>query len=204
MDHASVVHAGMAEVSWDPRLISLSYFVAVLASYAALDLAGVVSLARRGPGHSAWLSFGAVVMGLGIWSMHFTGMLALDMGMPVSYDVPLVVASALVAVAASALALSVSSRASMTAGTLLVVGPVMGLGIIGMHYTGMAAMRMPAEISYDAPLVALSVAIAMGASVTALWLAFSLKRDRAAVRARPGRPRTARGRPAPGGPRGAA
>ena len=88
MDHASAVQAGMVDVSWDPRLVALSYLVAVFASYAALDLAGVVSLVRQGPGRVAWLFFGAVAMGLGIWSMHFTGMLAFDMGVPVSYDVP--------------------------------------------------------------------------------------------------------------------
>ncbi|WP_166395258.1 MHYT domain-containing protein [Rubrobacter marinus] len=182
MDHASAAHAGMVHVSWDVRLIALSYLVAVFASYSALDLAGVVSSARRGAGRAAWLFFGAVAMGLGIWSMHFTGMLALDMGVAVSYDVPLVVASALVAVAASALALSVASRTRMSARTLLAAGPVMGLGIVGMHYTGMAAMRMPAETSYDPLLLSLSVAIAVGASITALWLAFSLRKDRAAVR----------------------
>ena len=121
-------------------------------------------------------------MGLGIWSMHFTGMLALDMGVPVSYDVPLVVVSALVAVAASVLALYVASRRRMTIGTLFAAGSAMGLGIVGMHYTGMAAMRMPAEISYDPFLLVLSVAIAVSASIAALWLAFSLRKDRATGR----------------------
>ena len=169
----------MVHVSWDPRLIALSYLVAVFASYAALDLAGVVSLAREGRSRAAWISFGAIAMGLGIWSMHFTGMLALKTSMPLSYDVPLVVVSAVVAIAASALALFVASRRRMTAGTLLTAGPLMGFGIVGMHYTGMAAMRMPADVSYDPLLFAFSVAIAVGASITALWLAFSLRQDRA-------------------------
>lgn len=121
-------------------------------------------------------------MGLGIWSMHFTGMLAFKTSMPLSYDVPLVVVSALVAVAASTLALFVVSRSKMTVGTLFTAGPVMGFGIVGMHYTGMAAMRMPAGTSYDPLLFALSVVIAVGASIMALWLAFSLRKDRAAIR----------------------
>lgn len=147
MDQATAAHAGMVDVSRDPRLIALSYLVAVFASYAALDLAGVVSLARGGASRAAWILFGAIAMGLGIWSMHFTGMLAFKTSMPLSYDVPLVVVSALVAVAASALALFVVSRSRMTIGTLFTAGPVMGFGIVGMHYTGMAAMRMPAETS---------------------------------------------------------
>ena len=172
----------MVEVSWDPRLVALSYLVAVFASYAALDLAGVVSLARRGRSRASWILFGALAMGLGIWSMHFTGMLAFKTSMPLPYDVPLVIFSALVAVAASALALFVAGRSRMTVGTLLAAGPVMGLGIVGMHYTGMAAMRMPAETSYDPFLIVLSVAIAIGASITALWLSFFLRKDRARVR----------------------
>jgi two-component system, sensor histidine kinase and response regulator len=92
--------------------------------------------------------------------------------MPVTYDVSITLLSMVIAIAASALALFVVSRGVLGVPHLLVAGPIMGVGIASMHYTGMAAMRMPATISYDSLLFILSVLIAIGASIAALWLAF--------------------------------
>ena len=157
--------------SWDPQLVALSYIVAVFASYTALDFAGKVT-ATRGWARIAWLGGGAFAMGTGIWAMHFTGMQAFKVAMPVTYDVLVTLLSMVIAIAASALALLVVSRGVLRAPQLLVAGPIMGVGIASMHYTGMAAMRMPATISYDPFLFALSVLIAIVASMAALWLAF--------------------------------
>jgi NO-binding membrane sensor protein with MHYT domain len=161
--------------SWDPGLVLLSYVVAVLASYTALDLAGRVA-AYSGWGRALWLAGGAFAMGTGIWSMHFTGMLAFNIGMHVAYRVPLTLLSIIIAIAASGLALFVASRGYVGAVSLLVAGPIMGIGIVSMHYVGMAAMRMQATVSYDPVLVALSVMIAVGASIAALYLSFRLNR----------------------------
>src|SRR3954471_15829783 len=157
--------------SWDPWLVVLSYVVAVFASYTALDLAGRV-VAARGWGRRIWLAGGAFAMGTGIWAMHFTGMQAYKMSIPVTYDVPVTLLSMAIAIAASALALFAVSRGVMGIRVLLVAGPIMGIGIASMHYTGMAAMQMPATISYDPFLFIVSVLIAIVASVAALWLAF--------------------------------
>jgi len=89
--------------SHDPWLVALSVLIAVAAAYTALDFAGRVTV-RRGRERAAWLFGGAFAMGTGIWSMHFTGMLAFSLPVPVYYDVPTVVASHLAAVAASAAA----------------------------------------------------------------------------------------------------
>ncbi len=156
---------------WDLRLVVLSYVIAVFASYTALDLAGRV-VATSGRVRRMWLTGGAFAMGTGIWAMHFTGMQAFQMRMPVTYDVLGTLLSMAIAIAASALALLVVVRGVMRARQLLVAGPIMGVGIASMHYTGMAAMQMPATISYDPPLFALSVLVAIGASMAALWLAF--------------------------------
>src|SRR5215210_5184043 len=150
--------------SWDPGLIVLSYVGAVFASYTALDLAGRA--------RTLWLAGGAFAMGTGIWSMHFTGMLAFQMEMPVAYSVPQTLLSIGIAIAASGLALFVVSRGLVGIAPLLIAGPIMGIGIASMHYTGMAAMRMQATISYDPALVALSVLIAIVASIAALYLFF--------------------------------
>ena len=165
-------HADMAlAVGWDFRLVALSYVVAVFASYTALDLAGRVA-AAQGWVRRIWLAGGAFAMGTGIWAMHFTGMLAFKMSMPVTYDVLITLLSMLIAIAASALALFVVNRRRMRMPQLLVAGPIMGVGIASMHYTGMAGMQMRATISYDPLLFALSVLIAISASMAALWLTF--------------------------------
>jgi len=160
----------------DPKLVVLSVTVAVIASYAALDLAARVSVRR---GRAAWLWLllgGAAVMGTGIWSMHFVGMLAFDLGGPVAYDGRINAASWLVAVLASGMALLVARRPALTRSRLAGGGLVMGLGIAAMHYLGMAAMRVSPPVEYDIPLVAASIGIAFLSSLAALTLAFRLRR----------------------------
>lgn len=90
--------------SYDYRLVALSVVIAMFASYAALDLAGRVT-AARGWMRSAWLAGGAAAMGCGIWSMHYIGMLAFHLPIPVEYDWRIVLLSLLAAILASAVAL---------------------------------------------------------------------------------------------------
>ncbi len=167
-------HAAAAS-SYDPILVILSVVIAIGAGYTALDLAGRVALSE-GLSRRLWLAGGALALGLGIWSMHFTGMLAFHVGNAVmAYDVTLTVASMLVAVAASWWALWVASRRQVGVRNLVAGGILMGLGIASMHYVGMAAMRMPTVVSYDPWLVAASLVIAIAGSMAALWLAFRLR-----------------------------
>lgn len=138
-------------------LVALSVSIAFFASYAALDLVGRTR-AARGVRRSIWLTGGASAMGLGIWTMHYIGMLAFHLPVPVLYDVPTVIVSLLAAVGVSAVALFVVSRNRLTVPGVSAGSVVMGCGIAAMHYTGMAAMRLPAMSHYDNRLVALSVA----------------------------------------------
>ena len=167
--------------SYHPALVALSVAIASLASYVALDLTGRITAARGSLRH-AWLGGGALAMGIGIWSMHFIGMLAFRLhadgaSMPIAYDVSQLLLSVGVAITASALALKVSSGERVGWLSLAVGGLAMGPAIAGMHYIGMASMRMPAALSYRDDLVMLSVAIAVGAALVALWLAFRLRAD---------------------------
>lgn len=163
------------DVSYSPFLVTLSILVAVLASYAALNLAYSVTQAK-GKAQLIWLSCGAIAMGVGIWSMHFVGMLAFEMpGMEMAYDVPLMVLSVIVAVAGSALALFVVSRPSVQSGSLISSGIAMAAAISGMHYIGMYSMRMSARIHWNVYLVLLSVLIALGASFGALTISIRLR-----------------------------
>jgi PAS domain S-box-containing protein len=162
--------------SYDDRLVALSIFIAISASYAALDLGARIT-AARGWVRSAWLTGGATAMGLGIWSMHFTGMLAFTLPVPVAYHWPTVLLSLLAAILASAVALHVATRKKMGRVQALTGSVLMGLGIVGMHYIGMAAMRLPAVRHYSPPLVAFSVLIAVGSSVAALAFTFDYRED---------------------------
>src|SRR6266536_4073506 len=125
---------------YDYRLVILSVLIAICAAYAALDLAGRTT-AARGRLRLAWLAGGAIAMGLGIWSMHYIGMLAFALPIPVLYDWPTVLLSLVAAIFASGVALFVVSRKQMGWSQAVSGGAIMGGGIATMHYTGMAAMR---------------------------------------------------------------
>lgn len=157
--------------SYNYFLVALSVVIAIFASYAALDLAGRVT-AASGWLRQIWLAGGAVSMGFGIWSMHYIGMLAFRLAIPVAYDFPTVICSLGAAIAASAIALYIVSQKKMGPLQAVLGSLMMGSGIASMHYIGMVAMRLPAECRYDAWLVTLSIVIAILASFAALWLAF--------------------------------
>ena len=157
--------------TYDPYLVALSVLVASFASYTALGLSGHVG-AAQGLARRVWLVAAAITMGGGIWSMHFIGMLAFVMPIPMSYDIRLTTLSLLVAIFVTGGGFYVISRQSASPLRLVLSGIFMGLGIAAMHYTGMAAMRGHAELSYDRLFVAFSLIIAIGASMAALWLAF--------------------------------
>jgi PAS domain S-box-containing protein len=166
--------------SYDYRLVALSVLLATLASFAALDLAGRVTVAR-GRSRFIWLTGGAFAMGLGIWSMHYVGMLAYHLPVAVYYDWPTVLVSLLAAVLASGAALFVVSRKRMGVLSAGLGAVAMGSGIAAMHYIGMEAMRLPAMCHYSPGLVTLSVVLAIVISLVALWLTFHLRDESAAV-----------------------
>ncbi|WP_096487635.1 MHYT domain-containing protein [Methylorubrum populi] len=161
----------MMTTGYNPALVALSLAIAVLASYTALDLGARVRSAGSRLGW-AWLLGAALAMGGGIWSMHFVGMLAFEMGLPAAYDLGSTLLSLLIAVVVTGAALAWVGRRQAARWDVLVAGPVMGIGVAAMHYTGMAAMRMPGNLAYSLPIVALSVAIAVLAATVALWLTF--------------------------------
>ena len=162
-------------MSYDLGLVVLSVVIAILAASAALDLASRVE-AASGREEILWLGGGAFAMGLGIWSMHYTGMLAFHLPVPVQYHVPTVGLSLLAAVVASAVALFVASRPRLGIARVAVGSVVMGSGIAAMHYIGMAAMRHGADTQWHPGIVTLSVAIAVAVSAVALVLAFRFAR----------------------------
>ncbi|OAS12678.1 MHYT domain-containing protein, partial [Methylobacterium platani] len=161
-----MAHAG----SHDPVLVALSIAIATLAAYVALDLAGRMN-AATGWARRAWLAAAAGVLGGGVWSMHFVGMLAFRLpGIEITYAPGLTLLSLVLPVAVTAIGLAVARRPGGGGGAIALAGLVTGLGIVLMHYTGMAAMRLPAALHVDPAWVAASVLIAVGAATVAIRL----------------------------------
>jgi PAS domain S-box-containing protein len=166
--------------SYNYSLVALSVFIAVFASYAALDLASRVT-AAGGWTRALWVLGGACAMGTGIWSMHYIGMLAFILPIPVAYHWPTVLLSLFAAILASAIALYVVSRQKIGASQAVAGSVLMGAGIAGMHYIGMAAMRLPAICQFNSSLVILSVAFAVLISLAALWITFHFRDEKTGV-----------------------
>ena len=176
----------MASVStiaatYDYRLVGLSMVVAMLASYVALDLAARV-IAAKGHLRTAWLLGGSTALGTGIWSMHYIGMLAYGLPIPVSYHVPTVVLSLLAAILSSLVTLFVVSRRRLSTWGMVLGSVLMGGGILAMHYTGMLAMRMPATHCYRHGWVAVSIGLGIGVSYVAFWLVALVHRREGGIR----------------------
>jgi diguanylate cyclase len=155
-------------------LVGLSLVVAMLVSYTALRLASRVAISE-GNGSRIWLGIGAIAMGVGIWSMHFVGMLAFSLPISLAYDVLATLASLAVAIVTSGFALAITSGRRLTVPRLAGGAVIMGTGISAMHYMGMAAITVLPGIAYDPFLVAVSILIAIAASFVALWLFFHLR-----------------------------
>jgi PAS domain S-box-containing protein len=162
--------------SHNAALVAFSILIAILASYTALALSARVN-AAHGRFRAAWLAGGSVALGIGVWSMHFVGMLAYRLPVPISYAVPLWLLSMLAAVGASLLALWVTSRRAVPVSARVAAGVLLGVAVAGMHYVGMAAMRMPGRISYHPALVLLSLAVAVAAGIGIISLFVRLRAD---------------------------
>ena len=164
----------MLVTSYDSFTVIVSILVAMLASFTALDMAGRVATST-GKVALIWLFGGGFAMGVGIWAMHFIGMLSMTMEMVMSYDASLTGISMAIAVLASIFALWLVCQGELPMKKLLGGALVLGSGVVAMHYTGMAALMLSPGISWNWSWIALSVVIALVASGAALWLAFNLR-----------------------------
>jgi diguanylate cyclase (GGDEF)-like protein len=163
-------------VRYSYGMVVLSVAISVIAAYAAFSLADRMRGAETRKARSFWLTCGSCAMGIGIWSMHYVGMFALHLPVDVYYFLPMVLLSLLMAIAASVVALLVVSSDTLDRKRLVGAGLLMGAGIGGMHYTGMAAMRAKEMHHYTPWIVVLSLAVAWGFSTMALGIGFSIRR----------------------------
>ena len=155
----------------DIYLVALSVIIAIIGSLTALHVAGRIR-ASHGQSRHAWLVAAAAALGGSIWSMHFVAMLAFSMpGMRMSYDVLPTLLSLALAIGFTGAGFAIYDWHAASARRTLASGLLIGTGVASMHYLGMAAMRMPATLTYDWRWVLVSVAIAMVAATVAVWLA---------------------------------
>jgi len=155
--------------SYDTVPVVVSYLVAALAAYAGLLMSERISAAKDARSRWMWLGAGALTMGIGVWSMHFLAMLAFALPIPVDYDLKITIASAVPAILANAIVLYVMARSRRRYWQYIIAGVVLGVGIGVMHFTGMAAMQLDADMLYDPTRFALSIAVAVGLGIVALY-----------------------------------
>ncbi|MEI7607775.1 MAG: MHYT domain-containing protein, partial [Rhodospirillaceae bacterium] len=164
----SLIYSGV----YDPWLVGLSVLTAILASYGALRVSQGIQSAGEPLVRLGLLAVGAVALGGGIWAMHFIGMLAFSLPCGVHYDLETTLVSIVPGVLAGGVALMVISRRQATRGTIAFGAILLGAGIGAMHYTGMAAMRLGAELRYDPVLFAVSIVVAVLLAMLALTMKF--------------------------------
>ncbi|MEV8452451.1 MHYT domain-containing protein [Streptomyces sp. NPDC052095] len=142
------------------------------------------SMHSGGGAKAGWLALGSTSIGVGIWTMHFIAMLGFSVAeSPITYDGTLTAASLVVAVTVVGIGIFTVGYLGARRPALVTAGVLMGLGIAGMHYLGMAAMHVGSGVTYSMPLVVLSIVIAVAASTAALWSAMSAYGFRASLRA---------------------
>ncbi len=167
---SSLLYAGQ----YDPFLVILSIMVATFASFTALQISQRVAATEKIIERRLWIAIGGGAMGAGIWAMHFVGMIAFSLPCSSTYNPTITAISIIPGVLASALAIAMISRPSLSHGQLLAGGLLLGIGIGAMHYMGMAAYRMDGFIRYDLMLFVLSIGVAVVLATLALWIKFRL------------------------------
>lgn len=165
------------EYSYNLNLVALSFLISVLGSFTALQLVAGVRQDRERESRVSlpWVMSSALAMGGGaIWAMHFIGMLAYQTPIEIAYDPLITLLSLVVAVVVVGIGIYIVSAGSLSLARLVMAGIFTGFGVASMHYAGMSAMVMAADMVFDAELVSVSVVIAVVAAIAALWLAFTL------------------------------
>jgi NO-binding membrane sensor protein with MHYT domain len=163
--------------TYDMSLVIMSYVISAFGAYTALQLAGNV-IDQQKDNRLPWIVGAAVALGGGgIWSMHFIAMLAYNLPIPVNYDIPITIISLIAAIAVTGIGLYIVTSRDLSLIRLCAAGIFVGVGVCIMHYTGMAAMRMDGELTYDSNIVALSFVVAIVVATVGLFLLVTMRGD---------------------------
>ncbi|BCO19429.1 hypothetical protein KUC3_22860 [Alteromonas sp. KC3] len=166
--------ARLIEGFYNLPLVLLSLIVAIFASFMAFNVAGQAAVTEEKSRKNILLGTGSLALGGGIWSMHFLGMTAFDLCLPVDYNVSITALSALPGIAAAWVALNLLIRSKITVHEIVIGGILVGAGIGTMHYSGMAAMEMAPLLRYDLPIFLLSIVVAVALAMLSLWIKFGI------------------------------
>ena len=166
--------ARLIEGVYNLPLVLLSLIVAIFASFMAFNVAGQAAVTEEKSRKNILLGTGSLALGGGIWSMHFLGMTAFDLCLPVDYNVSITALSALPGIAAAWVALNLLIRSKITVHEIVIGGILVGAGIGTMHYSGMAAMEMAPLLRYDLPIFLLSIVVAVALAMLSLWIKFGI------------------------------
>ncbi|MGQ2980236.1 MAG: MHYT domain-containing protein [Polaromonas sp.] len=159
--------------SYQPAYIAISFLIAVAGSFVAIMAANRIKQPDGSFSTANTLTAGLALGGIGVWAMHFVGMLALKLDLANSYAMVETGVSLVAAILAASLALGFVARAPERLGRMLVAGALLGMSVVVMHYLGMYGMKFGGYIQWDYALIAASIAIAIVAATAALWLAFN-------------------------------
>ncbi len=164
------------EANYNWFLVILSFLVSVFGSFTGLQITNGMKSSKNEPS-LLWIILAAVSLGGGaIWTMHFIGMLAYQTPMDIGYKPGLTFLSLVIAIISVGIGIYIAVTGRLSIARLLGAGMFTGLAVASMHYIGMEAMVMPgSSMTYDKPLVAASIVIAVVAATVALWLAVNLK-----------------------------
>jgi NO-binding membrane sensor protein with MHYT domain len=161
------------QTAYSAPLVILAYLISVVGSYAALSATHRMQ-AQSSKSNLVHLSIAGIALGgIGVWSMHFVGMLSLKMDIGLGYSMIETVISLVAACAAAAWALSIVAKNPHSWSRLVSAGAMLGVGAATMHYLGMYGMRFGGYFVWSLDVVAISVLIAIVAATAALWLAFN-------------------------------
>jgi two-component system, sensor histidine kinase and response regulator len=163
----------LLQASYNPWLVTLSVLIAAVSSALALSVIEIARITRDPMQQRLALVSGSVALGIGVWAMHFVGMLALRLCAPVSYSLPGTLQSMLPSLFASWVALRLLVNGQLSNRLLIIGGVLVGAGIGSMHYLGMDAMELAPLLRYDPLWFALSIVVAVGLAIVALWVRYS-------------------------------
>ena len=166
---------GLYSGTYNIVLVSLSILVAILSSYAALNVAEHVSTVNEAKQRRLWIICGGFCLGFGTWAMHFIGMLAFSLPCEINYEPVMTLLSMIPAFLASTLAILIISRNKLTLKQIIIGGLLIGSGIGAMHFSGMLAMHLNGELRYDLKRILLSSLVAIILAMLALWIKYGVK-----------------------------
>ena len=159
--------------TYNPYLVVLSVAIAVVSSFSAFGISERISSSSQWLTKKLWVLFGAISLGIGIWAMHFIGSLALQLPIPVSYNLNVTILSVIPAIMASSVVFWMMSQVGFSIKRLLFCGLLLGSGIGLMHHMGMAAMELNAKLVYLKPMFIFSIFAAVILAILALKIKFS-------------------------------